>query len=178
MHNSSVTLILNKCTVLFLKRALNTASYLSASYYSSQGFCAVILPWVWWSAHISEVYGWSRRRQSKPWWPFSSTPSFVSFQFWLLWALLSLPGHALWAGAPPICPEENITHLCLQIHDIIFTHLHTITIILTHNIFFCPKAGNLHCGMQLDTTVEKGLPMSRYLQPSLSSSVWSCWRGP
>lgn len=48
-----------------------------------------------------------------------------------------------------------------------------------HNIFFfCPKAGNLHCGMQLDTTVEKGLPMSRYLQPSLSSSVWSCWRGP
>lgn len=84
----------------------------------------VILPLVWWNAHTWGVYGWSHRRQSKPWWPFSSTPSFVSFQFWWLWALLFLPGHALWAGAPPICPTFVFINCDISFSNIFIHNRH------------------------------------------------------
>ena len=69
------------------------------------------LPWVWWSAHTWEAFGWSRRPQSTLWWPFSSTPSSASCRSWWLWAPPSRPERAPWAGEPPIYPagDETIT---------------------------------------------------------------------
>lgn len=81
---------------------------------------------------------------------------------------------------------RGTSHLPLRKHyTFVFTnpwhYFHTSTYhyhnINTYN-FFWPKSWKSSLWYATWHHCKRGLPMSRYLQPSLSSSVWSCWRGP